>query len=370
MTLWSPDRRRTAAIVVALLLPFPAAAAADTAERFQVEGLFDGQAYKTDADSVVMSRNEGRPGATGGLWLFEGLEITPGLHLLASHVGELGPEGESFARMESCHLRWVTPYGLEVDAGKLNPPIGAFAARRFANRNPLIGAPDAYAVTYPTGVQVSAVLSKFDVRVAAMDLPLVNTNYLPSPDRRYRPAAGAGYSPTPGLRFGVYYTEGSYLNEDLTASMPAGERWSDFDQTLLGLEMRLRHGYTEVNTEVTFSGYDVPTHDTVIHGLDAYVEVRRTLTPRLFAATRVEKNDYAYVMPINPFFWVGTDVNFYSAEAGLGYRVGVDTIVKASYRKDYWTVPEDLKAILPDGYAFSLQISQSFDPLAPLRRVR
>ena len=79
---------------------------------------------------------------------------------------------------------------------------------------------------------------------------------------------------------------------------------------------------------------------------------------------RLEKNDYAFVLPINPYFWVAKSVNFYNAEAGIGYRLGADTLVKASYRRDLWTVEDDLKPILPDGWAIGVQLSQRFDVLA------
>lgn len=356
--------------LVALLtiLPCPAAAT----ERLIVGGLLDGEAWNTDSGSVLLSRNEGKTAGVGRLRLWEGVEIAPGFHFFALEEFENEGEGEASNEFDQAFLRYDfrAPLRLRIEAGRIAAPVGSFAARHASNVNPLVGEPDTYDVGYPYGLQLSAVASYFDFRVAVVSLPLVNGKYVPKPTAAYRPAINIGVTPVTGLRFGAFATRGPYLNRHLQDLIPAGAGWRDFEQQILGFEVQFSRGYLEINGELALSGYEVPTQTAAVHGKAAYLDVKYTWSPRFFTAIRLEQNSYVFVRPISSSFWLGRPVNFYDAEAGLGYRLGPDTLVKVSYRRDHWSVDDSLKPFLPNGHALALQLSHSFDVLSWFERRR
>jgi len=83
-----------------------------------------------------------------------------------------------------------------------------------------------------------------------------------------------------GLRFGASYTEGPYLNRHLDEFLPPGAGWKDFDQRLLGFDVQFSRGYLELNGELFFSEYDVPTFSKSVDGTAYYLELKYTWTPR------------------------------------------------------------------------------------------
>lgn len=58
----------------------------------------------------------------------------------------------------------------------------------------------------------------------------------------------------------------------------------------------------------------------------------------VFVAARLERNMYAFVLPVNPGFWVGVATTEYNREVGIGYRLSTDALIKTSFRKDHWPV--------------------------------
>ncbi len=105
----------------------------------------------------------------------------------------------------------------------------------------------------------------------------------------------------------------------------------------------------------------MPTHGEIARGQAWFVEPKYTLTPRFFAALRVERNDYPYIAPVDNTFWFAQNAAFYDFEAGVGWRFLPELLLKASYGRDYWTVDESAKPYFPDGYAVALQLSYGFD---------
>jgi outer membrane receptor protein involved in Fe transport len=98
-----------------------------------------------------------------------------------------------------------------------------------------------------------------------------------------------------------------------------------------------------------------------LRGLAWYGEARVTLSPRVFVAGRFERNRYAFIRPAGTS-WISTDRTQLNGEVGVGYRLGPGTLIKASYRRDYWpgeTAPGALA--FPDGYAVALQFSHWLD---------
>ena len=332
-----------------------------------VQGVADAELWMTDSGSALLTRNNGRPGGVGRLHVWSAAELGPRLVVYAAGYVEGGKarheEGTEWYT-DMLGVRYMRSDALVFDVGKMAHPVGAFASRRYSVRNPLIGHPDGYPVAYPVGLQLSGTRRRFDYRAAVVTLPVYREDYVPEPTATPRPAVGAGFTPTTGVRVGVSATWGPYLNDELPTTLLAGRSWRAYSQQVGAIDAQLSRGYLEVRAEIAASRYDVPSQPgsepTVVRGLAYYVDAKYTLTPRLFVATRVERNEYAYIEPESDTEWLASPTNMYNGELGVGYRFGAATLLKASARADSWHVPPYLRSMLPNGAAFALQVSRAF----------
>jgi len=352
------------AITVAGTATTPAAKAQSA---ILIQGIADAEALKTDSGSVLLTRNGGRPSFLGrmNLWGAAGL----GRHVViyaagTMETGSARDESGTEWYTELAGVRYTRSNAFVVDAGKIQPVVGTFAARRYSTRNPLIGIPDGYPLQYPLGVQASGASGPFDYRAAVVSLPVQHEGYTPEPTPTPRPAIGAGFTPAIGARIGVSATWGPYLNRDLAPTLLAGRSWRAYSEGIYAADAQLSRGYLELHGELARSTYEVPDGEAgikTVRGLTYYAEAKYTLTPRFFAAGRFERNDYPYIQPISDVAWVANPTNMYNGEAGLGYRLTSRALLKASVRSDRWDVPPEMRSFLGNGTALALQWSQSFD---------
>lgn len=338
---------------------------AQVASHVEFKGLQDLELFKTDPSSLLLSKNEGELAGAGRLRLWGAAEFMPsfqGLILGELEGGKAEEESGVSAEIEQAFLRYTsTRAHLMVDAGRVVSPVGNFSKRYLSNVNPLIAGPDSYDVVYPEGVVVTGTLSWFDYRAAVIDRPLSNEKYVPEGDRSWRPAVEVGFTPVIGLRIGAYATAGTYLSQNVGWALPAGQGWREFDQQIAGLTLEFARGHFELNGDLAFAAYAVPTHTQLSHGQAWFLEPKYTFTPRFFTALRIEKNDYPYIQPIDSTLWIAQNVAFHDVEAGVGWRFTPDLILKASYRRDRWDVSDDMKEYFPNGYAWGMQLSYGFD---------
>ncbi len=359
-------RLRLVALTVALMT---GAAGPTPAQGFSLEALGSAEAWKTDDGSLLLARNGGQAVVYGQVYAWLAYQPSPRWRFIA--LGELythsGPDSGLETELQMLSVRWWRSRAVRIEAGRILSPVGEFAARRFANVNPLIGAPDTYGDAYPWGATVSGGIGAFDYTAAAVTLPAVNERYTPAPGARLRPVIGAGLTLSPGLRIGLTATHGSYLGSVDAAQLSSGMTWSHFQQTVAVLDLRYSAGRFDNRAEATWSSYQVPTVTGAVHGFGWYAESRATISPRLFAAIRLEHNRYAFVQPVDPSFWVGAETTQMNGELGLGYRFSSDALLKASVRTDHWPVHEKAGTLFPDGYALAVQFSLQADLLALVR---
>ena len=350
-------------LTLALLLA--GAVPAQAQDWLMVEGIADAEAWSTDSASPLLSVNDGEFATLGSFYLAAGVAPHPKVQVVfmgeitggsaTDEVDELEIEYQQLA------LRLIPSPLATFEIGKFPMPVGAYAQRRLSTVNPLISDPDGYAVIYPWGVLFSGATAHFDYRAAVMDLPVTHEDYFPDPSPAWRPAFGAGYTPTPEFRIGASVTWGPYLNDELGAAIPAGVDWKSYGEKILAFDTRISRGYSELRAELAFSEYEVPNQAEPIDGLTYYIELKQTFAPRVYAAVRAERNDYPFIRPIGGPVWIARAVDVYNGEIGIGYRPSLGTILKATYRHSWSNVEEDLKAILPNGYAFALQLSWDMD---------
>jgi hypothetical protein len=353
----------------ALLLTCIAGSAAH-AQRVAVEAVSSVDAWKTDPGSLLLAQNAGDPALTGQAYLWVAWQPVPRLRIMALGRGysELEHAGETGADLETMSVRWWGSRAFRVEAGKVLMPIGEFGMRRYANVNPLIGEPDTYGDAYPWGASVTGARGRVDYQAGMVTQPAVNLRYTPVPGSRLRPVLGAGLTLSPSLHVGLGWTHGPYLSGDLSAELPAGSDWQRYQQSVATFDVHFSRGRLDTHAEAAWSSYQVPTVADPVRGLGWYADARITLSPRLFLAARLEHNRYAFVRSFGPGQWVGAATTQMNGEAGLGYHLSRDAMIKATIRKDHWPVHQVGTTAFPDGYALATQVSLDTDLLAALTR--
>jgi hypothetical protein len=346
---------------------------AQSAGGLLLQGILDAELWSTDTLSNFLTRNRGSAGGVGRLTTWAALEPWRSFVLFGQTEIETGPatvEGGTEVYLDQAGIRYTRNNAFVVDAGKMPHVIGTFAGRRFSTRNPLIGQPDGYPLQYPVGAMVSGASTHWDYRAAVLSLPVTHVNYVPAPSVSYRPALGGGFTPLVGVRIGGSATWGPYLNRSLTTRQLNGASWRDYGERVIAADVEASHGYLETRAEISRSTYEVPRKPTIT-GTTYYGEAKYTLTPRLFVASRFERNAYPFIRPVNDSVWVSRLTDFHNLEVGLGVRPTASTLVKASYLWDHWLVtPENRAFTRPGGQALAVQLSQSFDAMDWIDRLR
>ena len=138
---------------------------------------------------------------------------------------------------------------------------------------------------YPFGVSATVSGAKWDARAAVIDVSPLRARRIfgdVNPPRFANVVVGGGVTPIIGLRFGASVTRGGWKR--------AGERPASdgtLDATIVTVETEFAFRYTKLAGEYTRDILTTTTGEAVSAGW--YVQGQQTLTPRWFAAARVER---------------------------------------------------------------------------------
>ena len=359
---------RTAAIRLLAAWPLVlASASADAQQRFLLQGIVDAELHETDADSLLLSRNDGDLSVLGRLQLWAAFQAAPGLQVYA--LGEFetddsSGERENESELEQLALRYTsqTENYYFIEAGRILSPLSIWSDRHLSTKNPLIGQPYLLLTSYPLGIQAAGSSGMFDYRAAWVDEPDFNPDYAPfDPGSALRPVLGFGVTPVQELRLGVSYTRGPYLNDDIDSYLPPGTGWKDFDQSVFGVDFQFSSGYLEFNGQLVVSRYEIPFHPKRSDDTSYYLELKYTWTPRFYGAVRFGVNRATFIHHEGGLDWTARERKFRDLEVGVGYRFTPNTLLKLAYRGDHWDNHGDEPNPLENGHAVSLQLSHFFD---------
>ncbi|HTJ23287.1 MAG TPA: hypothetical protein VL383_12870 [Gemmatimonadaceae bacterium] len=358
------SRRAHAISAIAILMATALASPLRAQGGVLLQGIVDGEAWSTSATSNLLTRAGGHPAGLGRLTAWGAWEPFRAFVLYAEGELETGgattaPETEVYSHQFG--IRYSPSRLAVIDVGRVTPVIGTFASRRYSTRNPLIGVPDGYSLDYPLAIKLSGETAHFDYRAALVSLPTTHAAYQPDPTDRLRPAVGLGVTPFVGFRLGGSFTMGPYLNRDISPTLLAGQKWTDFDQRVIAFDLAFARGYLETHAEAARGTYEVPGRANIT-GFTYYGEAKYTFTPRFFIAGRAERNNYPAIRPTATGYASRT-WDFVDGELGAGFRARASTLLKASVRGDRWwgLRPNQPGFRGQGGYAIVAQLSQAFD---------
>jgi len=220
---------------------------------------------------------------------------------------------------------WNHNRSLVVRVGQLSSAFGAFLQRYDSADNPLIGVPSAYGYYYKpvtfqglVGAQVDSTAGKLDARVQFVNSSPANRRSIFESDQYGNWAGGLGYTVRQGFRVGGSAYYGPYLDRQYRFFFPGEANPRDLPGSGYGLDVEWGSGHWNAWGELQHFQmvYRVIPAFTEHMG---YVEVRRTLNPRWYAAVRMGYERYSAIPGSQSY------------EFAAGFRANAHQLIKFGY---------------------------------------
>ena len=216
-----------------------------------------------------------------------------------------------------------------VRVGQLSSAFGSFLLRYDESANPLTQLPLSYGY-YGAGVttlglmgaQVDATFGKLDMRAQFVNSSPANRRSIFDHDQYGNWAGGIGYTVLQGFRVGASAYRGPYLDRHFPFYFPGEAEPRELPATAIGLDVQWGHGpwnaYGELQ-KFQFTYHAIPTFNENT----GYVELRRTLNPRWYIATRIGYMRSNATPTVN------------AVETAIGFRPNRYQLIKAGYQMEY-----------------------------------
>ncbi|HEX2311943.1 MAG TPA: hypothetical protein VHH91_14620 [Vicinamibacterales bacterium] len=307
-----------------------------------------------------------------------------------SFLTELRAEGDSGAGQWSgnayaVYVRfqpWLA-HGFELQAGRIPTAFGGFTRRSYGADNLLIGYPLAYQYLtslrpdaiprsaddlvamrgrgwyshFPVGSDAwnhgvppvsifrydTGVLAKLAVPKGGLEVSTSVTagtlSYPGLDDENGAPqvAGRVAARPIPGLAFGVSAATGAFLEQSVRGILPGPLADEQYRQRALGADLELSRGYWLVRSEIVTTDWRLPALAapaiTRPERATAWlVEGRYKLVPGWYLAARYDRLFFSDIVSSQgELAW---DANLWRVEAGTGYSLRRNVILKGSYQYD------------------------------------
>jgi hypothetical protein len=252
------------------------------------------------------------------------------------------PAGEWNRQIWVATLRYERPgpIGLRVDAGLIPSPIGLANLMLRPQLNPTVSLPSSLfqslpavelgaprttllGAVYAFGANASASGRHWDARAAIIDTSPLRprrTFGQNNPPRFNNLVFGAGVTPFVGLRVGASVTHGGWER--------AGESpliVQNRDATIVTIESELSYRYSRLLGEWVRDTIETGGGNVIATGW--FVQGQQTITPRWFAAMRVERMASPAFTSLTP-----GDQHLEGVEETIGFRITPDVTVRADHR--------------------------------------
>ena len=266
-----------------------------------------------------------------------------GFEALTRPTAQRLPSGEWNRQVWVAAVRYSRPgpIALRVDAGLIPSPVGLANMTLRPHQIPTIFQPSSLflplpppelraprttvlGVLYPYGVNVTVSTGLWDARAAVIDTSPLRTRRIfaqTNPPRFANVVIGGGVTPLVGLRLGASVTRGGWLRADEQPLAPV-----DRDATIVTAEGEYSIGYTKVSGEWVRDVLETAAGDYAASGW--WVQGQQTLTPRWFAAGRLEHIDAPAIAPAGGRL----DQAFTAIEETVGYRISPGLTLRAGHR--------------------------------------
>jgi hypothetical protein len=229
------------------------------------------------------------------------------------------------------------PVGLRIDGGLIPSPVGLANLSLRPHLNPTIGYPSSLfqalpafeaqaprttllGALYPYGVSVTVSGLRWDGRAAVIDTSPLRPRrvFAPAnPPRFVNVVLGGGVTPVVGLRVGGSITRGGWLRAGERPEIAEGR-----DATVVTAETEFSIRHTRLLGEWVQDRIETGRGTVVASGW--YLQGQQTLSPRWFAAWRVER--------LSAPALVGPRQDFTGVETAAGYRVTSEVTLRAGHR--------------------------------------
>lgn len=216
-------------------------------------------------------------------------------------------------------------------AGELSTAFGSFLLRYDDADNPLIDLPPGYGYYYSpvsflpvAGAQLDVTRGKWDARAQLANSSPANPRGLFDRDQYGNWAGGAGYTIRQGLRVGVSFYRGSYLDRQFQYFYPGEANPSTLRARAGGLDAAWTRGHTTLQGEAQI--FVLPyTKIPTFRELAWYAEAKQAISPRWFVAVR---------SGLTSSHFGGKTISF---ESAAGFRPNRFQLIKASYEVEHYT---------------------------------
>lgn len=253
--------------------------------------------------------------------------------------------------------------GVNVQMGKFDMPFGNLAERRFPTKNFLFGLPLIYEYRTSLPNYVDTRLDVLNNRgkgggMRLLDLGIYDIGAMAYGDigsLHYAIAGSNGtissgaygqlnqngdfnkivrlaYTPVMGLTIGVSAAMGAYL-VDGGKALPRAEKSNHYQQLIGETDVEFAVDRFLLNGEVVYSQWTVPfeNEDTKLSVIGYYAEAKYTWFPRFSTAARVSGLLFSKInLGTSTTRW---DNNMLEVEAGIGYHIDRNTILKLVRRE-------------------------------------
>jgi hypothetical protein len=136
------------------------------------------------------------------------------------------------------------------------------------------------------GAEAQLSWNRLDARLQLTNSSPANPQSLLSRSQSAQWTAGAGYSAREALHVGMSGFRGPYLDHVLGPLLPAGKRLADFSAAGIGVDAQWSGGPWSLEGEWQRFRFGVPGFIASPSDQGAYVQVKRIVSPRVFAAIR------------------------------------------------------------------------------------
>jgi hypothetical protein len=249
------------------------------------------------------------------------------------------PNGEWNRQVWVAALRYQRSgrVGLRVEAGLIPSPVGLANMTLRPQQNPTIAQPSSLflplpplaapgprtnvlAVLYPYGASATVSGTHWDARAAVIDTSPLRTRRIfaqANPPQFMNVVIGGGVTPVVGMRIGASVTHGGWQRAGETPLVTA-----DRAATIVTIESEFSVDYTKISGEWVRDTLETATGDVVASGW--FVQGQQTLTPRWFAAGRVERI-------ASPLLGI-VDQQFIGVEETVGFRLTREITIRGGHR--------------------------------------